>query len=628
MDNYGILGIIPPLLAIVLAFLTKDVIISLFLGILSGTLIIAHGNPLTALFNLTDLIAGSLADGWNIRIFLFCALLGGLVGLLTRTGAASSFGRWASSRLKTGKGSQFMTFIFGIIIFIDDYFNSLSVGTVMRPICDKTKVPRAKLAYILDSTAAPVCIIAPISSWVVTVMSTLRISPGFNRLGMTEISFFVQAIPYNLYALITLLMVVTLIVTKRDFGPMKESVLLAESGKLYNSDKYGAAPGVVSEAEESKSLPIDMLFPIIVLIISAVLFFPITTYLDSIDKSDISTPCTELNVVGSTLFSDKIVDSENNLTSISFTSSDIIAVNGTDLSITGDNITVAGTNLTIDDTTNNTVFITGEGLSINGENLTIAGEKRVEHFTDAVHSMSIGEAFNNTDSSKALCYAIIITIFLTYIYYLARRLLSLKEAGGALTNGIMSMVPALIILAMAWSIGTIIKTPRSEGGLGLGLFLSEAVKNGGFPIAILPALLFVLSALIAFATGTSWGTFAIMIPIAMPIVLQLCDNIGLKDSSMLNACMISISAVIGGAVFGDHSSPISDTTILSSTGAGCPHLEHVSTQLPYCIFVAACCIVGFIIGGITLNALLAWAAALIVFILGLIFLPSLTSKKG
>ena len=236
MDHYGLWGIIPPLLTIVLAFVTKDVIVSLFLGILSGALIIAGGNPGTALMNLTDLLAGSLADGWNIRIFLFCALLGGLVGMLTKTGAARAFGHWASSKLKTGTSSQFMTFIFGLLIFIDDYFNSMSVGTVMRPISDKTGVSRAKLSYILDSTAAPVCIIAPISSWVVTVMSIVRDSQGFEMMGMTEFEFFIKAIPYNLYALLALIMVLTIIFLKRDFGPMRQSEELAKQGILFNAE--------------------------------------------------------------------------------------------------------------------------------------------------------------------------------------------------------------------------------------------------------------------------------------------------------------------------------------------------------------------------------------------------------
>lgn len=537
MEHFGLWGIIPPLLTIVLAFITKDVIVSLFLGILSGALIVAGGNPGTALMTLTDLLANSLADGWNIRIFLFCALLGGLVGMLTKTGAARAFGHWASAKLKTGTSSQFMTFIFGLLIFIDDYFNSMSVGTVMRPISDKTGVSRAKLAYILDSTAAPVCIIAPISSWVVTVMSIVRDSQGFEMMGMTEFEFFIKAIPYNLYALLALIMVLTIIFLKRDFGPMKQSEELAKQGILFNTEKYGPAAGTLEDEEEDKAKPVDMLFPIIVLIVSAVAFFPIVTWLGAID----------------------------------------------------------------------------------GETITTMGQ--------AMASMSIGDAFNDTDSSMALWYAVIFTITATYIYYLARRLLGLKEAGEALRNGIQSMLPALIILTMAWSIGTIIKSPRADGGLGLGIYLSELVADGGFPIQLLPCILFVLSAIISFATGTSWGTFGIMIPIGMPIVTGLATGLGMDPTGLTNAAMISMAAVIGGAVFGDHASPISDTTILSSTGASCPHLEHVATQIPYAIFVAVCTFIGFVVGGFALNPIAAWAAALVVFVLGMIILPRIIKAR-
>lgn len=537
MDHYGLWGIIPPLLTIVLAFITKDVIVSLFLGIFSGALIVAGGNPGTALMMLTDLLAGSLADGWNIRIFLFCALLGGLVGMLTKTGAARSFGHWASAKLKTGTSSQFMTFIFGLLIFIDDYFNSMSVGTVMRPISDKTGVSRAKLAYILDSTAAPVCIIAPISSWVVTVMSIVRDSQGFEMMGMTEFEFFIKAIPYNLYALLALVMVLTIIFLKRDFGPMRQSEELAKQGILFNAEKYGPASGTEEEEGEDMAKPIDMLFPIIVLIVSAVAFFPIVTWLGAID----------------------------------------------------------------------------------GETITTMGQ--------AMSSMTLGDAFNDTDSSMALWYAVMFTLTATYIYYLARGLLNLKEAGEALRNGIQSMLPALIILTMAWSIGTIIKSPRADGGLGLGLYLSQVVSDGGFPIQLLPCILFVLSAVISFATGTSWGTFGIMIPIGMPIVTGLATGVGMDLAGLTNAAMISMAAVIGGAVFGDHASPISDTTILSSTGASCPHLEHVATQIPYAFFVAVCTFVGFVVGGFVLSPVAAWTAALALFVVGIIFLPRLLKAR-
>ncbi|MCR5289004.1 MAG: Na+/H+ antiporter NhaC family protein [Treponema sp.] len=537
MDHYGLLGIIPPVLTILLAFLTKDVVVSLFLGILSGALIVGGGNPFTALMNLSDLIANSLADGWNIRIFLFCALLGGLVGMLTKTGAAGSFGRWASSRLKNRRGGQLMTMLFGILIFIDDYFNSLSVGTVMRPICDKTKVSRAKLAYILDSTAGPVCILAPISSWVVTVMSIVRDAQGFEKLGITEFSFFIHAIPYNLYALTALLMVFIISITARDFGPMKESEQLAKTGVLFNEEKYGPVTGEVPENDVSRAKPIDMLFPIVVLIFSAIVFFPVTTWIGAIGDE---TPT----------------------------------------------------------------------------------------FIAAMQSMTLSDAFNNTDSSVALCYAIIFTLFLTYIYYLVRGLMSLQESGEALRDGIKSMVPALVILAMAWSIGTIIKSPRADGGLGLGLYLSEVVKSGGFPIGLLPVVLFILSAIISFSTGTSWGTFGIMIPIAMPIVTGLAEGIGMAQTALVNAAMISIAAVLCGAVFGDHASPISDTTILSSTGASCPHLEHVATQMPYAIFIAVCCIAGFLAGGLAENLAICWIADLIIFVAGIIILPNIRSKQS
>ena len=537
MTDFGLWGLIPPVLTIALAFITKDVVISLFLGILSGTLIVAGGNPFAALVNLSDVVAGSLNDGWNIRIFLFCALLGGLVGLLSKTGAAKAFGRWAASRVRTGKSSLLMTWVFGLIIFIDDYFNSLAVGTVMRPITDKNGIPRAKLAYILDSTAAPVCIIAPVSSWVITVMSIVKGSEGFEQLGITEFEFFIRSIPYNIYALLTIIMVLVIILTSRDFGPMAASNRYHETtGSLYN-EAYGDAPGEVAEiGGNDRAKPMDMLFPIVVLIISAVVFFPVTTWLGSID----------------------------------------------------------------------------------GESIT--------SMSQAMGSMSFGDAFANTDASYALFYSVIFTLTITFIYYFARRLFTIKEASEALKEGIGSMVPALLILTMAWTIGSIIKSSPEDGGLGLASFLSEAVVSGGFPLALVPMIVFGLSALIAFSTGTSWGTFAIMIPITMPIIAGLAKAKGLPVEGMSHAMFLGVSAVLGGSVFGDHASPISDTTILSSTGASCPHLEHVSTQMPYALFVAVCSLVGFLLGGLFLNAIVAWIGAIALFIVGMVFLPRIYRK--
>ncbi len=539
MASFGIWGLIPPVLTITLAFITKDVMVSLFLGIFSGALIVAGGNPLMAIINLTDMLADSLNDGWNIRILLFCALLGGLVGMLSRTGSAHAFGRWAADKLHTSKTSLLMTWFCGLLIFIDDYFNSLAVGTVMRPITDKNGVARAQLAYILDSTAAPVCIIVPISSWVITVMSIVKGSEGFSVLGISEFSFFMRSVPYNLYALLTLGMVLYLILTGRNYGPMAKSIAYAkETGKLYN-EEFGPAPGEIDDggaANSDKAKPLDMLFPILVLIASAVILFPITTYLGAID----------------------------------------------------------------------------------GESIATLGA--------AMASMSLGDAFNNTDASMALFYAVIFTLSISSVYYIARKLFTIKGASDAIGEGIKSMVPALIILTMAWTIGSVIKSSPEDGGLGLAAYLSEVVVGGGFPIALIPVIAFALSALISFSTGTSWGTFAIMIPLVMPIAVGLAQAKGLEGSALLNAAMISVSAVLGGAVFGDHASPISDTTILSSTGAGCPHLEHVATQMPYAVTTAVCALVGFIFGGIFLNVLVAWIATLAMFTIAMTILPRLYAK--
>ncbi|HZJ87979.1 MAG TPA: Na+/H+ antiporter NhaC family protein, partial [Sphaerochaeta sp.] len=374
MTSFGIWGFIPPVLTITLAFITKDVVVSLFLGILSGTLIVAGGNPLMALVNLTDLVADSLNDGWNIRIFLFCALLGGLVGMLSRAGSAHAFGKWAADKLHTQKASLLMTWFCGLLIFVDDYFNSLAVGTIMRPITDKNEVPRAQLAYILDSTAAPVCILVPISSWVITVMSIVKGSEGFSVLGISEFSFFLRSVPYNLYALLTLFMVLYLILSGRHYGPMARSIEYAkQTGKLYN-ESYGPAPGELEMDENDAEIakPFDMLFPLIVLITSAVILFPVTTYL----------------------------------------------------------------------------------LEIDGEAIKTIGQ--------AAASMSLGDAFNNTDASMALFYAVIFTLFATYIYYVARRLFNIRTASEAITDGIKSMVPALMILAMAWTIGSVINESPAD----------------------------------------------------------------------------------------------------------------------------------------------------------------------
>lgn len=535
MTSYGYLSLLPPLIAIICAFISKDVIVSLCLGVLSGLLIINNYDIFSAVLAFADLLAKLVGDSWNVRILMFCAMLGALVAMLSATGAASAFGQWASTKVRSRRGAGLMSFVFGVFIFIDDYFNSLAVGTIMRPISDKMRVCRAKLAYILDSTAAPVCIIAPISSWVVTVMSALDKTYGFEKLNMTPFEFFIHSIIYNLYALSTLIFVLYIIISGRDFGPMaKAQALATNSGKLFNEHKYGACAAHLSEEKNERAKPIDMLLPLILLVLSAVIFFPLSTYLASID-----------------------------------------------------------------------------------------GEK-ITSLAQAYASMSLSDAFKNTDASVALFYAITWTILLSYIYFIARGLLSLSKASASLELGIKSMVPALIILALAWCLGTIIKAAPSDGGLGLGFFLSEIFKDASYLVAFLPLAMFIISAIMAFATGTSWGTFAIMIPLAMPIILALMD--GADYDQTLTMTLMSIAAVLSGAVLGDHISIISDTTILSSTGAGCPHLEHVSTQMPYALFVAIACAAGFLAGAMAQSLAIAWVATLALMLGGIIMLSKLTER--
>lgn len=535
MTSYGYLSLLPPLIAIICAFISKDVIVSLCLGVLSGLLIINNYDIFSAVLAFADLLAKLVGDSWNVRILMFCAMLGALVAMLSATGAASAFGQWASTKVRSRRGAGLMSFVFGIFIFIDDYFNSLAVGTIMRPISDKMRVCRAKLAYILDSTAAPVCIIAPISSWVVTVMSALDKTYGFEKLNMTPFEFFIHSIIYNLYAISTLIFVLYIIISGRDFGPMaKAQALATNSGKLFNEHKYGACAAHLSEEKNERAKPIDMLLPLILLVLSAVIFFPLSTYLASID-----------------------------------------------------------------------------------------GEK-ITSLAQAYASMSLSDAFKTTDASVALFYAITWTILLSYIYFIARGLLSLSKASASLELGIKSMVPALIILALAWCLGTIIKAAPSDGGLGLGFFLSEIFKDASYLVAFLPLAMFIISAIMAFATGTSWGTFAIMIPLAMPIILALMD--GADYDQTLTMTLMSIAAVLSGAVLGDHISIISDTTILSSTGAGCPHLEHVSTQMPYALFVAIACAAGFLAGAMAQSLAIAWVATLALMFGGIIMLSKLTER--
>ncbi len=542
METFGIWGLLPPLLTIVLALITKDVVIALFLGILSGTLMLAGGNPIVALVGLSDILADSLNDGWNLRIFLFTALMGVLVGMLAKTGSAYSFGHWASKKVKTKMGALLFTWFFGLLIFIDDYFNSLTIGTVMKPLTDRNKVSRAKLAYILDSTAAPVVIMAPVSTWVVYVMSVIKDSDGFASLGISEMGYFIRVIPFNFYAIFAVFMVGFITLTKKDFGPMLRSEHRAEKGLgLFDEEKFGAVAGQVEEKYEEKFLdgakPFDMLVPIVLLIVLCFIMFPVTTWM-------------------------------------------------------------------------------GRGYA-----------EDFGSFSENMANISLGAAFNDSDASKAMMDATIMTLTLSYLYFVLRKRLTIRTAGEAVVDGLKSMVPALMILVMAWGIGGLIKSSPDEGGLGLTTYLSNVMVDGGFPLALLPVVVFLISCLLSFSTGTSWGTFAIMIPLTMPIAVGLGEAAGLGGSALLSATLVPIGAILGGAIFGDHSSPISDTTVLSSTGAGVPHLEHVATQVPYAAFVAVCALFGHLVSGLTRSALLGLLVTAVLFVAGTIILPRVWGDK-
>ena len=542
METFGIWGLLPPLLTIVLALVTKDVVIALFLGILSGTLMIAGGDPVVALVTLGDILADALNDGWNLRIFLFTALMGVLVGMLAKTGSAYAFGSWASKRIKTKVGALLFTWVFGLVIFIDDYFNSLTIGTVMKPLTDQTKVSRAKLAYVLDSTAAPVVIMAPISTWVVYVMSVIKESDGFGALGMSEMAYFIRTIPFNLYAIFTVLMVLFITLTKKDFGPMIRSEQRAEKGLgLFDEDRFGAVAGKVEQKYEERFLdgakPYDMLVPIVLLVVLCFVMFPVTSWM-------------------------------------------------------------------------------GRGY---GEDYG--------SFQENIARVSLAEAFNDSDASRAMMDATIMTLLLSYLYFVIRKRLTLRTAGEAIVDGLKSMVPALMILVMAWGIGGLIKSSPDEGGLGLTTYLANLMVEGGFPLALLPVVVFLIACLLSFSTGTSWGTFAIMIPLTMPIALGLGEAAGLAGNALVSATLVPIGAILGGAIFGDHASPISDTTVLSSTGAGVPHLEHVATQIPYAVFVAVCALVGHLVSGLTRSAIPGLLVTAALFAAGLYLSPKYWGEK-
>lgn len=495
--EFGYWSLIPPVLAIGLALITKKVYISLFAGIAVGALIFTHGDIISAIGKIVTIFWDNLElknfsswenfnNSWNLFILFFLIFLGILVALVNRAGGALAYGNWVIKKIKTREGASFATFILGVLIFLDDYFNCLTVGTVMKPLTDKHRISRAKLAYIIDSTAAPVCIIAPVSSWVANVISQLTQSGvGKDTLAaFNPYNVFLTSVVFNSYALLTMFMVVLMAFKSYDFGVMREHEIRAKKfGDLYNGGKE-VSKIVDKEITPSKNgKVIDLLIPILFLIVMLIGF----------------------------------------------------------------------------------MLYTGGYKLLGGEN-------------------SMFDAFQNMNSAKALFYSGLISVIFAVVYFAARKLIPLSEYPKLFWAGFRLMLPANCILILAWGIGSIIKND-----LQTGQFIGTLAAQN-FPIELMPAILFLIACLVAYSTGTSWGTFAILIPMAIPMVVS---------TGRTDLLMAMISAVLGGAVYGDHVSPISDTTIMSSTGAGCNHLDHVNTQMPYATLVAGVCFVGYIIMGFT-----------------------------
>jgi Na+/H+ antiporter NhaC len=473
----GWLSVLPPVIAISLALITKEVIFSLLMGILSGTLIysfLAGLGAIGALHVTIDLMTAKV--GANASMVIFLAMLGALVVLVTRAGGSAAYGNWAAKKLKGKRGAGIAAGFLGMLIFIDDYFNCLAVGTVMKPVTDKYNMSREKLAYIIDATAAPVCIIAPISSWAASVISYYP-----TQTGITGMQAFVGSIPMNLYAVLTLAMVLWLNLRKNgDFGPMARAERRAE--------EQGAAAIIENSGDSllgrkevsAKGTVFDLIIPVLFLVVFSVLAM---------------------------------------------------------------------------------LFYGGfwEGKSL-------------------------FEAFGDTDAGAALALGGFGALFMSFFVFVPRKLMTFTEFFAGITDGVKSMVSALIILSLAWTISGVCRDLLETGSYVAGL-----VQQSNLPVVLIPAIMFVIAAGLSFATGTSWGTFGILIP----ITIAVCDIVAPFLS------VTSLSAVLAGSVFGDHCSPISDTTILSSTGAGCNHISHVSTQMPYALTVASVCFAGYIIAGLT-----------------------------
>ena len=496
-------ALVPPIVAIGLALITKEVYSSLFIGILVGACFYAKFNFEGVMNHLfVDGMIGQLSDGWNVGILIFLVILGTMVALMNKAGGAAAFGKWSAEKITSRTGAQLATVGLGVLIFIDDYFNCLTVGSVMRPVTDKHNISRAKLAYLIDATAAPVCIIAPISSWAAAVT-------GFVD-GYDGLSLFIDAIPYNFYALLTIVMMLTLAFMKFDFGPMKVHEKNAiEKGDLYTTPDRPYA-NAKEEVVETKGKVIDLVLPIIVLIICCIIGMIYT------------------------------------------------------------------------------------GGCFDGD-------------SEGYHNFVT--AFSGSDASVGLVFGSAIGLIFTLIFLLARRVIGFKDAMDCVPAGFKAMVPAIMILTFAWTLKAM------TDSLGAAEYVAGLVaQSAGSFMNFLPAIVFLIAVGLSFATGTSWGTFGILIPIVV-------DVFGADGSTIM---IIAISACMAGAVCGDHCSPISDTTIMASAGAQSNHINHVSTQLPYALLVAGVSFVMYILAGFVQSVIVLPIA--IAVMIGMLFLIKYLTK--
>ncbi len=493
-------SLFPPVIAIGLALITKEVYSSLFVGILSGGIIYAaaSGTGFEGTFKavVQDGLITNLSNAYNVGILVFLVVLGIIVVLMNKAGGSRAYGEWAAAHIKGRRGAALSTFFLGVLIFVDDYFNCLTVGSVMRPITDKHNISRSKLAYLIDSTAAPICIIAPISSWAAAVSGTVE--------GVNGISLFINTIPYNLYAFLTILMVIFISVSDTDYGPMKIHEDNAKNGDIFTTKNNTYEQDAQPVTERGRV--IDLILPVAVLIVFC--------------------------VVG------------------------MIYTGG---------------------------FFSG---------------------TDFV------TAFANCDAAYGLSLGSISALIVIIAYYMLRRVLKFNECMDSIAAGFKQMVPAILILTFAWTLKTM------TNHLEAGAFVSGVVQSATALSVILPVILFVVAIGLAFATGTSWGTFGILIPIVTSVFDAELANVS-QTGEIPSMVIICISACLAGAVCGDHCSPISDTTIMASTGAQCDHVNHVSTQLPYALTVAAVCVVGYLLSGFVHNVfiVLGFSAALMLAVL-------------